>query len=90
MASGSSFGQWTISIYLWCFFIFIVIKTYISDEYYKSKIHNRKQNLSLNKEFVNTLPILKNNIDDSINFNNGYLEKSNKKTNRNFWNLFKN
>jgi hypothetical protein len=36
------------------------------------------------------LPILKNNIDDSINFNNGYLEKSNKKTNRNFWNLFKN
>ena len=71
-------------------FIFIVIKTYISDEYYKSKIHNRKQNLSLNKEFVNTLPILKNNIDDSINFNNGYLEKSNEKTNRNFWNLFKN
>ena len=71
-------------------FIFIVIKTYISDEYHKSKIHNRKQNLSLNKEFVDTLPILKNNIDDSIKFNNGYLEESNKKTNRNFWDLFKN
>ena len=54
------------------------------------KTINRKQNLSLNKEFVDTLPVLKNNIDDSINFNNGYLEKSNKKTNRNFWNLFKN
>ena len=71
-------------------FIFIVIKTYISDEYHKSKIDNRKQNLSLNKEFVDTLPILKNNIDDSIKFNNGYLEESNKKTNRNFWDLFKN
>ena len=71
-------------------FIFIVIKTYISDEYHKSKIDNRKQNLSLNKEFVDTLPILKNNIADSIKFNNGYLEESNKKTNRNFWDLFKN
>lgn len=40
MASGSSFGQWTISIYLWCLFIFIVIKCIVDSNIQYSEITN--------------------------------------------------
>jgi hypothetical protein len=40
MASGSSFGQSTISIYLWCLFIFIVIKCIIDSNIQYSEITN--------------------------------------------------
>jgi len=49
---------------------------------------NRKNIYSKIEDSLVTLPLLKNNTQDVVEFNSGY-ENDNKKIKRNFWNLFK-
>ena len=55
----------------------------------KKKINlNRKNIYSKIKDNLTTLPLLKNDTKDVLEFNSGY-ENDNKKIKRNFWDLFK-
>ena len=69
-------------------FIFFIVSTYISDKNKKKINSNRKNIYSKIEDSLVTLPLLKNNTNDVIEFNSGY-ENENKKIQRNFWNLFK-
>ena len=69
-------------------FIFFIFSTYISDENQNKINLNRKNIYSKIEDSLATLPLLKNNTQDVVEFNSGY-ENDNKKIKRNFWNLFK-
>ena len=76
-------------IFLFIFsFIFFIFSTYISEENQKKINLNRKNIYSKIKDNLTTLPLLKNDTKDVLEFNSGY-ENDNKKIKRNFWNLFK-
>ena len=70
------------------FFIFFVIKFYLSENNIKlsNKIMFQYQN-ELDKKF-NNLPIIKNDTNDIIEYTNEIEEFKNKKQ-RKFWNLLK-
>ena len=70
------------------FFIFFVFSTYLSKNNKEKISSNRSNSLFLIEEKLSTLPLLKSNTNDVIEFNSGYNESSNK-IKRNFWNLFK-
>jgi hypothetical protein len=79
----------SVLIFLFIFlFIFFIVSTYISDKNKKKINSNRKNIYSKIEDSLVTLPLLKNNTNDVIEFNSGY-ENENKKIQRNFWNLFK-
>ena len=69
-------------------FIYFVSSTYISN-HNKKKISSNRSNTQLRiEENLLTLPILKNDTNNVIEFNSGF-EVRNKKIKRNFWDLFK-
>ena len=79
----------SLLIFLFIFlFIYFIVSTYISDKNKKKINSNRKNIYSKIEDSLVTLPLLKNNTNDVIEFNSGY-ENENKKIQRNFWNLFK-
>jgi|TARA_B110000881_G_C18200878_1_gene329490 ABC-type multidrug transport system fused ATPase/permease subunit len=79
----------SILIFLFIFlFIFFVISTYTSDENKKKIIENRSNIHSEINDRITSLPFLKNNTQNVIEFNSGY-DIDNNKIKRNFWNLFK-
>ena len=79
----------SVLIFLFIFlFIYFIVSTYISDKNKKKINSNRKNIYSKIEDSLVTLPLLKNNTNDVIEFNSGY-ENENKKIQRNFWNLFK-
>jgi ABC-type multidrug transport system fused ATPase/permease subunit len=70
------------------FFIYFTISTYVSNNN-KKKINYNRANINSNiKEKLSTLPILKNDTNDVVEFNSGYKDENNT-IKRNFWNLFK-
>ena len=70
------------------FFIYFTISTYISNNN-KKKINYNRANINTNiKEKLSTLPLLKNDTNDVVEFNSGYKDENNT-IKRNFWNLFK-
>ncbi len=78
-----------ILIYIFIFtFIFFVISTYISSNN-REKIKTNRKNAYLKiEESLSSLPLLKNDTNDVIEFNSGFNDNNNK-IKRNFWNLFK-
>jgi hypothetical protein len=68
--------------------MFFIFSTYVSDENQKKINLNRKNIYSKIEDSLATLPLLKNNTQDVVEFNSGY-ENDNKKIKRNFWDLFK-
>ena len=69
------------------FFIYFTISTYVSNNN-KKKINYNRANINSNiKEKLSTLPILKNDTNDVVEFNSGYKDENNT-IKRNFWNLF--
>ena len=69
-------------------YIFFIISTYVSDKN-KKKINLNRTNIYLKiEDTLASLPLLKNDTQDVIEFNSGYAN-NNKKIKRNFWNLFK-
>ena len=79
----------SVLIFLFIFlFIYFVVSTYVSNNNRK-KIQNNRDNVYLKiEERLLTLPILKNDTYNVIEFNSGY-DTNNNKIKRNFWNLFK-
>ena len=79
----------SVAIFLFIFlFLFFVITTYVSNKN-KEEINFNRDNVhtKINKNLL-SLPLLKNDTSDVIEFNSGYNSK-NSKIKRNFWNLFK-
>jgi hypothetical protein len=78
----------SVLIFIFIFaFIFFVTSTYISSKN-KEKINSNRTNVYLKiEELIPTLPLLKNDTNDVIEFNSGYNNYENK-IKRNFWNLF--
>ena len=78
------------------FFLLIVIIFFISlYKYYSSntnietKSYNRNNINEIISTKISDLPILINDTDDVIIFNDGLSNKNNKKKKRSFWNLLK-
>ena len=70
------------------FFIFFIISFYISDKNKKKINLNRINIYSKIKDDLSSLPLLKNDTENIIEYNSGF-DTDNNKIKRNFWNLFK-
>jgi len=68
-------------------FIFFIITTYISEKNKKKIYSNRKNTYLKIENSLSSLPFLKNDTQDVIEFNTDFMDSSSKKK-RNFWNLF--
>tara|TARA_B110000259_G_C13688928_1_gene271537 strand:+ start:260 stop:526 length:267 start_codon:yes stop_codon:yes gene_type:complete len=80
---------YSILIFLFIFlFIFFIISTYIAENNKKKIALNRTNIYSKIEDRLSTLPLLKNDTQNVIEFNSGY-DTDSKKIKRNFWNLFK-
>ena len=70
-------------------FFFNIYKYYSSNKNIEAKNHNRKNiNKIINTKILN-LPILKNDTDNIIEFNDGFLNNSKDDKPRSFWNLIR-
>ena len=70
-------------------FILSIFKYYSSNKNLDSKNFNRSNIDKILKSKINNLPILTNDTDNIIEFNNSIEEGINQEKNRNFWNLLK-
>ena len=70
-------------------FILSIFKYYSSNKNLDSKNFNRSNIDQILKSKINNLPILSNDTDNVIEFNNSIEEDINQEKNRNFWNLLK-
>ena len=79
----------SILIFLFIFlFIFFIISTYTSESNKKKINFNRKNIYSKIEDNLSSLPFLKSDTEDVIEFNTGYNNDRNK-IKRKFWDLFK-
>ena len=77
-----------ITILILVFFLF-VIKEYLSEKHIK-KININRANINENLFLMSSdLPLLKNDTNDIIEFNNGFNTNENNRQKRSFWELFK-
>ena len=71
-------------------FFVIIYKFYSSSKNIDAKNYTRNNiNEIINKKIID-LPILTNDTDNVIEFNDGYSNKINNEKKRSFWNLLKN
>ena len=70
-------------------FILSIFKYYSSNKNLDTKNFNRSNIDQILKSKINNLPILTNDTDNIIEFNNSIEEGINQEKNRNFWNLLK-
>ena len=70
-------------------FILSIFKYYSSNKNLDTKNFNRSNIDQILKSKINNLPILSNDTDNIIEFNNSIEEGINQEKNRNFWNLLK-
>ena len=79
-----------VFIFLFVFlFIYFIVSIYVSKKN-KNKINLNRLNINSKIENrLSSLPLLKNDTQDIIEFNSGY-DVHNDRIKRNFWNLFKN
>jgi hypothetical protein len=79
----------SVIIFLFIFlFIFFVFSTYVSKNNKERINTNRSSVYSKIEDSLSTLPVLKNDTNNIVEFNSGY-NINEKKIKRNFWNLFK-
>ena len=79
----------SVFIFLFIFFyIFFIFSTYFSDLNKKKIKLNRTNVYSKIEDSFSSLPLLKNDTSDVIEFNSGYNDVNNN-IKRNFWDLFK-
>tara|TARA_B100002052_G_C15462454_1_gene410531 strand:+ start:268 stop:531 length:264 start_codon:yes stop_codon:yes gene_type:complete len=70
-------------------FFFKTYKFYSSNKNIEAKNYNRNNiNEIINKKIIN-LPILENDTDNIIEFNDGFSNKTKNQKPRSFWNLLK-
>ena len=78
------------SIIIIIFFIFSIFKYYLSDKNISNKNFTRLNIDQILKEKITQLPVLNNDTNNVIQFNDSFeIEKKDKKK-RSFWNLLKN
>ncbi len=70
-------------------FIISIFKYYSSNKNLDTKNFNRSNIDQILKSKINNLPILTNDTDNVIEFNNSIDDSINQEKNRNFWNLLK-
>ncbi len=70
-------------------FFFFTFKFYSSQKNIDAKDFNRKNIDEIINQKILNLPILKNNTDNVIQFNDGYSNKIKNEKSRSFWDLLK-
>ena len=70
-------------------FFFFTFKFYSSQKNIDAKDFNRKNIDEIINQKILNLPILKNNTDNIIQFNDGYSNKIKNDKSRSFWDLLK-
>ena len=70
-------------------FFFHTYKYYSSNENLKEKYYNRKNINQIINNKITDLPVLSNDTDNIIEFNNSINEDTQNKKTRSFWNLLK-
>ena len=81
-----------INIFLLCLvlvFFLLIYNYYSSQMNIESKDFNRKNINEIINQKISNLPILKNDTNNVIQFNDGYSNQIKKDKPRNFWNLLK-
>ena len=78
-----------IMIFLVTSFIFLIIKYYSSNENLTEKNYKRQNINEILKEKISDLPVLLNDTDNVIEFNNSIEDNISEKK-RSFWDLLKN
>ena len=76
-------------ILLICIFIFFIFKYYSSNKNLSNKNYNRLNIDQIINEKINNLPILDNDTNNVVEFNDSFDDEINKNKKRNFWDLFK-
>ena len=71
------------------FFLFFTFKYYSSQNNIDAKEFNRKNIDEIINQKILDLPILENNTDNVIQFNDGYSNEIKDEKSRSFWNLLK-
>ena len=69
-------------------FFFIIYNYYSSNKNINSKIYNRSNADQILKEKIKDLPVLLNDTDNVIEFNNSLDNKMINEKKRSFWDLF--
>ena len=72
------------------FFIFTISKYYFSNKNVDLKKNNRSNIDQILKEKINNLPVLTNDTNDVIVFNDSLRENESYEKKRSFWDLYKN
>ena len=70
-------------------FFFYTYKYYFSNKNLKEKYYNRKNINQIINNKITDLPVLSNDTDNIIEFNNSINEDTYNKKTRSFWNLLK-
>lgn len=70
-------------------FFFFIYKYYSSNKNLKEKYYNRKNINQIINNKITDLPVLLNDTDNVIEFNNSLNEDTHNKKTRSFWNLLK-
>ena len=70
------------------FFVIFIYQYYSSSKNIKAKYYNRENIDIILKDKIKDLPVLKNDTDNVIEFNNSLEESTNEKK-RSFWDLLK-
>ena len=78
-----------IMIFLVTSFIFLIFKYYLSNENLTEKNYKRQNINEILKEKISDLPVLLNDTDNVIEFNNSIEDNISEKK-RSFWDLLKN
>ena len=76
-------------ILLICIFIFFIFKYYSSNKNLSNKNYNRLNIDQIINEKINNLPILDNDTNNVIEFNDSFDDEINNNKKRNFWDLLK-
>tara|TARA_B100001121_G_C18499167_1_gene531133 strand:+ start:273 stop:542 length:270 start_codon:yes stop_codon:yes gene_type:complete len=76
-------------ILLICIFILFIFKYYSSNKNLSNKNYNRLNIDQIINEKIDNLPILENNTNNVVEFNDSFDEEININKKRNFWDLFK-
>ena len=72
-----------------CIFILLIFKYYSSNKNLNNKYYNRLNIDQIIKEKINNLPILDNDTNNIVEFNDSFDDEINNNKKRNFWDLFK-
>ena len=76
-------------VLLICIFIFFILKYYSSNKNLSNKNYNRLNIDQIINEKINNLPILDNDTNNVVEFNDSFDDEINNNKKRNFWDLFK-